>query len=535
MPSFAQTLAQTQTQRQTMAQIMAMRLSPVLEMSQQQVNDRILQEIEMNPVVEPVDRLAPDSLDGMREAFDEQRTASLQPAPPPETLPPEVPPPSIAPDSSGEGEGGGEGEPPLDFDDGFQSIARADADETDLYFQDGGSEEFSPDAEERRQFRYDSISRPESMVDHLLGQLAAQDLAPADHDLALEVIGSLDSRGFLESSLADIAQAHGATLDDAQRALAVIQSFDPPGIAARTLAECFLRQLEAAGLDDVLAAQFLRERPDFFRPRDIRQPSLAPNFQCVPEDIPALAAAFQCSEADVRLALDDLRCLDPAPGDRFVQPDRDIILTDATVVQRNGRYVVLELENDAKAHADADSTPPFRISPEMRALADDSGADPAFREEIRGRIAQAEELVQHVSNRRDITLAVAAAIVARQQSYFERRSLEALRPMIQEDIANDIGIDASVVSRACKGKWMKTPFGNLKFSDFFSRGLGGVPTRTIKDRVRQVVDAEDKSAPLSDSAIAAKLLAEGVEIARTTVKKYRNELGIPSSTARKRP
>ena len=525
MSPLAQTfsIAQTQTQRQTLAQMMAMRLSPVLEMSQQQVHDRILQEIETNPVVEAVDHVAPESFDEMREAFDAAHRPDVPPAPEAESTG------AAAAPTEGDGTA-------LDFDDGFEALARADADETDLYFQDGGSGEYSPDAEERRQFRYDSISRPESLADHLLGQLAAQDLSPADRELALEVIGSLDPRGYLTTSLADIAQAHGASLDDARRALEAVQAFDPPGIAARTLAECFLLQLAAAGLDDVLAAQFLRERPDFFRPRDPRQPSLVPNFQCAADDIPVLAGAFDCSEDDVRLALDDLRGLDPAPGERFAEPDRDLIQTDATVVRRGDRYVVLEHEAQANAApVDADAEAPFRISPEMRALADAPDTDPAFREELRRRISQAEELAQHVSDRRNVTLAVAAAIVARQQEFFEQRRLDAMRPMLQEDVARDIGVDGSVVSRACKGKWMKTPFGNLKFSDFFSRGLGGVPTRTVKDRVRQLVDAEDKASPLSDSAIAAKLLAEGVEIARTTVKKYRNELGIPSSTARKRP
>ena len=534
----------------TLAQRMAMGQSPILVLSQQGLHERMLKEIEENPVVERIE--PPETMESL-ESLRERETAETiatslpvdnVPSPAPSVAPvaPSPDAPDAAPDGGGPAGDGPDGDSaaPLDFDDGFGSILRADADETDLYFQNGGNNEYSPDAEERRQYRYNSIAAHVSLEEHLVRQLATLDLSPRDEALAMAIVQSLDSRGFLSVPLADIAQSCGTTLDEAARMLARVQELDPTGVAARSLAECFLPQLQTQDLGDVLAADLLRDHPDFFRPRDFRQPSLVPNFQCSGEDVDALASDAGCSRSDILFALNDLRGLLAAPADLFADADGGVILTDATVVERGGRFVVLEWERQRSGADAGDDGVIFRVSDEFRAMAGDPATPAAFRTELRRKIGEAEDLAQKIRGRRSLVVAVAAAIVARQQDFFRLRDLSALRPMVQRDIAADvtaavIPMDESQVSRACSDKWMKTPMGNLRFGDFFSRSLGGATTRNVKERVRQIISAEDPRSPLSDSAVAKRLADEGVTLSREAVKKYRGEMGIPSSTARKRP
>lgn len=493
-----------------------MRISPqmrqsfeILQMPLQELHARIRQEADRNPVIEVEDPLAV-SLDAEREAFArEQADGPLRPEEPGGRDEPDFPDDTPPTDDS---------DPPHDAD-GFAQMAE-DPDFTDALFQDGGSGDVSPDAEERRQFRYDSISRKPSLDEHLLRQLDALDLAPSDRALALQIVGSLDRNGFLATPLADIAQSLGAGLPEADRALRLVQSLDPPGIAARGLAESLLLQLRAEGLDDTLAAEMLRARPDLLEKRN---PAL-------------LAKAFQCSEADVRIALADLASLRPVPAEGFAVDEPQYVAPEATVVLRGGTYVVLELA--APDEAPPDGSPVIGIREDYRAMAASPDARPDVRAYLRERIRSAETLREFVSQRRATTLRVAAEIVARQQEFF-RRGVEALHPMTMEDVASAIGVNETTVSRAAKDRWMRTPRGIVAFRSFFTTAIAAgdgksVSNRTVQERVRQLVAAEDPAHPLSDDALCARLKAEGLEIARRTVAKYRGLLGIPPMAARRR-
>ena len=504
-PGFDQTAVLSQQMRQQMRISPAMRQSfEILQMPLPELQARLRQEAEQNPVVELVDPRTV-SLDAAREDFERGERGDAGPEPsgadaPEATDRPEEPSPA------------GDA-------DGFSQLAE-DPDFTDALFQDGGSGELSPDAEERRQFRYDSITRPPSLDEHLLRQLDTLDLAPAERALALQIVGSLDRRGFLATPLADIAQALGADLPAAERALARVQALDPPGIAARDLAECLLLQLGAEGLDDTLAAEMLRKRPDLL---ERRNPAL-------------LASAFGCTEADVRLALADLAALRPDPAAEFDRDAPPTVVPEATVAWRGGRYVVLELA--APDEAPPDATPRLAIREDYRRMAEAPGSAPEVRRYLHGRIRSAEQLGEFARQRRATTLRVAAEIVARQQDFF-RLGVSALRPMTMEEIAGALGVNETTVSRAARDRWMRTPRGLVEFRAFFTTGVrteggGTVSNRSVQERIRQLVEAEDPARPLADDAIAAALQAEGVHVARRTVAKYRGLLGIPTAALRRR-
>ena len=523
-PGFAQTATLSPEMRQQMRISPQMRQSfEILQMPLQELHARIRQEAERNPVVEIADPLAV-SLDAEREAFAARERGGdsaddFEGFDGPDDAG-GYDGPDRPPDTEGSESGEGvESEAAPEPEDGFAQMAE-DPDFTDELFQDGGSGDVSPDAEERRQFRYDSITRRPSLDEHLLRQLDALDLPPSERALALQIIGSLDRNGFLATPLADIAQSLGAGLAEAERALARVQAMDPPGVAARGLIESLLLQLRAEGLDDTLAAEMLRTRPDLIEKRN---PAL-------------LAKAFHCTEADVRIALADLAALRPFPAAGFSGDEPQYIAPEATVVLRGGEYVVLELV--APDEAPPDGSPVVTVRDDYRAMADAPGTPTEVRSYLRERIRSAEQLREFVGQRRATTLRVAAEIVARQQAFF-RRGVAALRPMTMDDVASALGVNETTVSRAVKGRWMRTPRGMVEFRAFFTAGVrteGGdaVSNRTVQERVRQIVAGEDPAHPLSDDAIATALKAEGIDIARRTVAKYRGILGIPATSFRRR-
>lgn len=485
-----------------------MRISPqmkqafeMLQMPLQELMARVGEEAATNPVIEGVVHPREEYLADHRKAFDSAERGETFADGPGNDAPSEA---MAAPDD-------------------IRSLANADPAATAEFFRDGDSGEWTEDDAERRQFFFDTQTSHESLGEHLRAQLSLFALPPLDRALAEEVVGSLDDRGYLTTPLADIALAHGATLGDAERALRTVQTLDPPGIGARDLAECLLLQLAANGMDDVLAAQMLREQPALVARRDV----------------PALARALHCGTEDVRFAFDDLRALSPAPGAAFAHAEPDVIVPEATVVLRNGRYVVLERQLDGPEARRENPLPRLLIRKAYRERAANDATPPEERRYLRNMLSRADQIQEALEQRRETTLAVAEAIVDRQQDFFDQ-GVSALRPMTMGDIAAALGVHESTVSRAVAGKWMKTPRGPLEFRSFFTTGLktdgdgAAVSNKAVQERIRALVHAENPAAPLSDAAIAKALASEGITVARRTVAKYRDILRIPSTSERKR-
>ena len=539
--SFHQEMRQAQTMALTpqMQQALGLLQAPMMELRQ-----KIRQEVDTNPVLELEDP-AEVSIDAAREDyaatpseerdFDEDLDGGAAPeledpapAPAPPGSAPEHEDRSAAPEpDSPDGDAGSpDGEAPSSpaETEGLAALG----DEADYLYGDGGNNEYDPDAEERRQFLFDSIPATESLQDHLLAQLAEADLPPDEAAAGREIVGSIDNDGFLRTPLAEIGQAALADLATCERVLARVQTFTPAGVGARDLRECLLLQLRA---DPALAsspAARLVASPEAFEALAARRLDKA-----------ARLAGIPCEDAAGALAV--LARLDPAPGRRFsaertlyVRPELEFRLVD-------GRWTAILDETDL---------PRVRISPFWRSRYEQLRAAPAGRkgsaaaraerEErsyLRERIGSGELLLRGIEQRQATLRKVAQAIADAQPGFFER-GRAGLRPLTMAQIAEKVGVHETTVSRTVDGKYARTPHGVVELGSLF---VGGLPTASgeaastdsVKAKIRALVDAEDPASPLSDQAIMDRLSAAGIRIARRTVAKYRDALGILPALQRK--
>ena len=539
--SFHQEMRQAQTMALTpqMQQALGLLQAPMMELRQ-----KIRQEVDTNPVLELEDP-AEVSIDAAREDyaatpseerdFDEDLDGGAAPeledpapAPAPPGSAPEHEDRSAAPEpDSPDGDAGSpDGEAPSSpaETEGLAALG----DEADYLYGDGGNNEYDPDAEERRQFLFDSIPATESLQDHLLAQLAEADLPPDEAAAGREIVGSIDNDGFLRTPLAEIGQAALADLATCERALARVQTFTPAGVGARDLRECLLLQLRA---DPALAsspAARLVASPEAFEALAARRLDKAARLAGIPGE-------------DAAGALAVLARLDPAPGRRFsaertlyVRPELEFRLVD-------GRWTAILDETDL---------PRVRISPFWRSRYEQLRAAPAGRkgsaaaraerEErsyLRERIGSGELLLRGIEQRQATLRKVAQAIADAQPGFFER-GRAGLRPLTMAQIAEKVGVHETTVSRTVDGKYARTPHGVVELGSLF---VGGLPTASgeaastdsVKAKIRALVDAEDPASPLSDQAIMDRLSAVGIRIARRTVAKYRDALGILPALQRK--
>lgn len=307
------------------------------------------------------------------------------------------------------------------------------------------------------------------------------------------------------------------TADRIERVRGVIQRFDPVGVASRTLQESLLVQLDVAGLQDSPAAAAIRDHlPLLEAKRHVE-----------------LAKALNLTAEELEQTLEVIRRLDPRPGEKYNPPLTTYIAPDVYVIKDGEEYRVVLNE---------DGLPRLRISPTYRRFferpADGPAGDPSAREFVREKVRAAFRLIRSLDERQRTIYKVAASIVRRQREFLDR-GIEHIRPLVLRDVAEDIGMHESTVSRVVDNKYMHTPRGLFEMRFFFHSGLshaGGesVSSLTVKERIRKMVAEEKPEAILSDQAIAETLRREGLRIARRTVAKYREELRIAPSTARKR-
>lgn len=362
-----------------------------------------------------------------------------------------------------------------------------------------------PDAEaiERRQRLFDGLVGEETLVQHLMAQLATSDIDVRDRPLAELLIGELDDDGRFAGDWDDILLVTGESAEKAEDTLRKILSFDPPGCGARTLGECLSAQL------DRIPDRAVRAR-------------VAGLLDCL-EDV----ARGTAGDPE---ALRALRTLDPRPGRAFRASARGVEYV-------NPEVHVERCADGWLARVDARSLPEVRISAKYVALLADPKADPETKAYIRERIAAAKAMVEAVAKRRDTIERIAQEIVDRQPGFFEK-GLKGLRPLTMQEVADAVGVHGTTVSRTVNGKYMATPKGTVELRRFFVQGIvtdGGeaVARDGVLDRLKALVEAEDRGHPLSDERLSERLKAAGFPIARRTVAKYRGLAGIPEASARK--
>jgi RNA polymerase sigma-54 factor len=367
---------------------------------------------------------------------------------------------------------------------------------------------------------------------HLRAQVRLLDLSERDLLLADEFIGNITDEGYLAASLEEIlgginevvrlaAEAREDDRDpplfshpEAERMLRVIQGLEPAGVGARTLQECLALQLHDAGLAGTLAERLVREAFD----------------EVLAHRWVELGRRFGVAPAEVQTAADGLARLNPKPGLAFAARAAEYVIPDLIVEKVEGRYVVFV--NDTHL-------PRLRLSRSYQdVVRDRRQLDGESKEFITTRLSAAQWLIQAIEQRRQTMLKVMHFIVDRQREYFDK-GIQALRPLTLREVAEAVGIHESTVSRVTNEKFAQTPRGVLPLRFFFSSALKSadgedLSARGIKATIEQLIAAEDPHRPLSDQALAEQLERDGVQIARRTVAKYREQLGVLPARLRKR-
>jgi RNA polymerase sigma-54 factor len=366
-----------------------------------------------------------------------------------------------------------------------------------------------------------SLRRDPDLYDHLLWQLHMAEVTPRQREIAELIIGNLNPDGFLVATPEEIREMgdgedRGYTIEEVEEALAIVRSFDPPGIACVDLRESLLLQMDLREIpQDALARRMIYEAWDLFLRRQF--PAVAKKLGV---DLPVL-------EEEVEL----IRTLETHPGRRF-STDRPHYIEPDVFVRRVGEEYVIQLNDDG--------LPRLRVSRAYRRMLQtmrSEGRQNEAQQFIKDKIRSAVWLIKSLDQRQRTIYKVASSIV-RQQREFLDRGIEHLRPMVLRDVAEDIGMHESTVSRVVSNKYIHTQRGLFPMKFFFHSGIDreygdNISSLTVKRKIEQLIQAEDPKRPLSDSELMRILNREGIQIARRTVAKYRDELSIPSSTDRK--
>jgi len=372
-----------------------------------------------------------------------------------------------------------------------------------------------------------TLSTAASLSDHLLWQLSLQTDDGRLREIGGAIIGNLDDDGYLVASVEEIAAMGEWPVADVESALQHVQTFDPIGVAARDLQECLWLQIRQLGLEGTPTEKIVTEH--------LR---LLQNHQ-----VPEIARKLGMSIEDLKEHVEIIRNLDPKPGSRYNPTQSQYVIPDVYVVKVEDQYV---------AALNEEGLPQLRISPVYKRLLDKTapagGAaggggggggeqNDETRAYVKDKFRSALWLIKSVDQRQKTIHKVATSIINFQREFLDH-GIEYLRPLVLRDVANDIGMHESTVSRVVNNKYMHTPQGVFELKYFFHSGISSsygesVSSVTIKQRIRKIIENEDPRKPLSDSKIVSILQKEGLMLARRTIAKYREELKIPTSNQRK--
>jgi RNA polymerase sigma-54 factor len=386
----------------------------------------------------------------------------------------------------------------------------------DAYFQDYIEYGYNPRmGEDHEEFPIENtLTRPPNLTDHLAWQLGMSDVSPAVKDIGAFIIGNIDEDGYLRATNEEIAASGPHDPADVEKAVAAIQSLDPIGVGARDLRECLLLQLEFLEVDNTLVESIVRDHWDMFMQRHFVQ----------------IAKALGIDMKTLEGVVEIIKHLDPKPGRKYSN-ERAIYVEPDVYIQKVGDDYVIVLNEDGM--------PKLRINGSYRSMLNsmDSKSDGETVNYIKDKIRSAVWLIKSLDQRQRTIYKVAESIVKHQREFLEK-GIDYLRPLVLRDVADDIQMHESTVSRVVSNKYMHTPRGLFLMKYFFHSGIDSdtgedISSLTVKKKIQGFIDGEDPRKPLSDSKIMKILNDEGINIARRTVAKYRDELNIPSSTDRK--
>jgi RNA polymerase sigma-54 factor len=356
------------------------------------------------------------------------------------------------------------------------------------------------------------LSSPVTLSDHLHSQLALVALTEGVRDAAEAIIGNLEGNGYLTSTPEEIAVAEGLAPADVAEALRVVHTLDPAGVGSSDLRECLMLQLESRNGKDGVAWRIVADHLKLVESRQYKE----------------LARLLHRPPEHIQIALDVIRHLDPRPGLRYSGPGARQVEPDVYISKDGDDYLIQVSDDDI---------PQLRLNPEYRRMLDRDNPDKTARNYVKERYASAIQLMKNIEQRKHTILRVCQSVVRRQTEFLER-GIDQLKPMMIKDIAEEIGVHPSTVSRAVSNKYAHTPQGVFELRYFFSEGVqgregGATPLLVLKRKVKKMIDEEDAAHPLTDEQITERLQAEGIEVTRRTVAKYREDMRIPSTHQRR--
>jgi RNA polymerase sigma-54 factor len=377
----------------------------------------------------------------------------------------------------------------------------------------GSTADFYEEDDDRPSYE-NLLTKKGTLTDHLMWQLGLSRLDDAERVVAAEIIGNLDEDGYLKASLEEIAEVTGVEAAKIPAVLRFVQDFDPVGVACRDLQECLLKQVRHLGMEGSLVETILRDHIAELETRKY----------------PVIAKAQGVSLDEVLGAAKIISGLDPRPGRPYGQEEVHYITPDIFVYKIGDEYVVVL--ND-------EGLPNLRISSFYRqALAGGAGVDQKAGEYIQDKLRGALWLIKSIHQRQRTIFKVTKSIVKFQRDFFDK-GIEYLKPLVLRDVAEDIEMHESTISRVTTNKYVQTPQGLFELKYFFNSGINttegaSIASESVKNRIREIVAGENPKKPFSDQKIVEILHRHGIDIARRTVTKYREMLGIGSSTERKR-
>jgi RNA polymerase sigma-54 factor len=402
------------------------------------------------------------------------------------------------------------------WEDYFDSDRRAG----DVEYPSGGQDEM-PSFEQ-------TLTTATSLEEHLRWQLSLCALSERDKVIGRLIIGNLDDDGYLRISLDEVVAGTEFTSAEAENVLSEIQKFDPAGVGARNLPECLLLQLGYLGRSPIGS---IGARPGALRGAVVESIILHHLKDLEKKQYAKIAKALDVSCEEVFEATRVIESLEPKPGRPFSATDNHVIVPDVFVVKHEGQWVVLL--ND-------EGLPRMRISPYCKQLLATQGASGETKAYLDEKIRAAQWVLRSIEQRNKTIVKVVSSIVKFQEAFFEQ-GVQHLRPLVLKQVADDVGMHESTISRVTANKYLYCPQGMVELKYFFNAGLQRTDLQgemlssvTVREMIRRMVAEEDSAHPLKDEEIAARLRGQQIMIARRTVAKYRAEENIPSASQRKR-
>lgn len=403
----------------------------------------------------------------------------------------------------------------LEFNaDDFSALEKMSEDMREQYAQENTGQTYTTEDEERREHFMNSLTESVSLQQHLIGQAELSDCDDKEREALLYLIGSLDDNGYLTETISNVALTARIPYGIVQKAAGTLKTFDPPGIGTENMQDCLATQLDLRGRGESLASKILRDHFDLL----------------VRRRVPELKRKTGAGAKEIQDAIEEISTLEPAPGKRFSPDSNSVIDPDVSVYK--------DEYDEWQVILNSDYIPRLRISNTYKEMLAKGTLTKAEKEFMLERMRSGKFLINSIEQRQQTIERITREILKFQKEFFEV-GVSKLRPLTMNTIAETVGVHETTVSRAIANKYIRTPHGIFAFKYFFTPGYRAangesVSNKSIKDMISHIIDEENPAKPFSDQNIVDQLKGKDIKIARRTVAKYREELGILPTNLRRR-